>query len=188
MRQVSFGVAPSTLAFTLGLRLPLDIFSLILFVCAGLARLARYNATVALIPTGKSGSVKYFTGIPIPSSLAITGFMAFCVKMGKFVGAKGWVGTGQGLLDAVKETVKGGVNVSAGHVDWREVRQLGDLPGGVVRLFGKEGGWGEVHVLSFVFLAWAAAMVSKTLKVSSSPVFILAPARKLTHLVGGTDS
>lgn len=89
--------------------------------------------------------------------------MASCVKMGKFVGAKGWVGTGQGLVNAVRETVKGG----AEHVDWTEVRKLGDLPGGVVRLFGEEGGWGEVHVLSFVFLAWAAAMVSKTLKVSS---------------------
>ncbi|KAJ9101737.1 hypothetical protein QFC21_003076 [Naganishia friedmannii] len=154
---ISFGVAPATLAYTLGLRLPLDIISLLFFASCGLARLARFNATVALMPKGGSGSVRYFTGIPIPSSLGLTAFMAGCVKWGKFVGAQGWV----------MKTVKGVLHAATGTtvVDWPAVRNQGDLPGGTVLLYGKLGGFGEMHLLSLVFLAWGAAMVSKTLKV-----------------------
>ena len=79
---VSFGVAPATLAFTLGLRTPLDCLALLLFVSGGLARLARFNATVALIPSDSSGKSKYFEGLPIPSSLFLTSMMAFWVKQG----------------------------------------------------------------------------------------------------------
>jgi CDP-diacylglycerol--serine O-phosphatidyltransferase len=72
--------------------------------------------------------------------------MAGFVKAGWFIGAKGYnLGGLKGLGKAVDE---------------------GSLPLGSVTLFGDKGGWGEVHVLSFVFLAWAAMMVSKTLKVS----------------------
>ena len=39
------------------------------------------------------------------------------------------------------------------------------IPLGTVMLWGKEGGRGEVHIVSFIFAAWAAAMVSKTLRV-----------------------
>ncbi|KAJ9113899.1 hypothetical protein QFC19_000093 [Naganishia cerealis] len=157
---ISFGVAPATLAYTLGLRLPLDILSLLFFASCGLARLARFNATVALMPKGGSGSVKYFTGIPIPSSLGLTAFMASCVKMGKFVGAQGWV-----TSSVAKGLGKLAGATSSSVVDWAAVRKQGDLPGGTVLLFGEHGGMGEVHLLSFVFLAWGAAMVSKTLKV-----------------------
>ncbi|KAH8081276.1 putative CDP-diacylglycerol-serine O-phosphatidyltransferase [Filobasidium floriforme] len=156
---ISFGVAPATLAYTLGMRLPLDIACLLFFVSGGLARLARFNATVALVPTGKSGSIKFFTGIPIPSSLGLTAFMWGCAKTGHFVGAKGWtgsVGDVAGKLAAGKQVAE---------IDWAAIRRLGDLPGGTIKLFGEAGGIGEVHLLSFVFLAWAAAMVSKTLKV-----------------------
>lgn len=162
--QVSFGVAPATLAYTLGLRLPLDILSLLFFACCGLARLARFNATVALMPKGGSGSVKYFTGIPIPSSLGLTAFMAACVKFGKFAGAQGWV-------TSVVEGAKGVASHGVRAVDWAAVRRQGDLPGGTVLLFGEHGGLGEVHLLSVVFLLWGAAMVSKTLKVSQSRLF-----------------
>ncbi|KAI5452734.1 CDP-diacylglycerol-serine O-phosphatidyltransferase [Naganishia albida] len=155
---VSFGVAPATLAYTLGLRLPLDILSLLFFASCGLARLARFNATVALMPKGGSGSVKYFTGIPIPSSLGLTAFMAACVRMGRFAGAQGWVMSAVG--GAGKAVLHG-----AHAVDWAAVRRQGDLPGGTVLLFGELGGFGEVHLLSLVFVAWGAAMVSKTLRV-----------------------
>ncbi|WWC68566.1 uncharacterized protein I206_102495 [Kwoniella pini CBS 10737] len=84
---VSFGVAPATLAFTLGLRTPLDTLALLLFVSCGLARLARFNATVALIPSDASGKSKYFEGLPIPSSLFLTSMMAFWVKNDWYVGA-----------------------------------------------------------------------------------------------------
>lgn len=88
---ISFGVAPATLAFTLGLRTALDCAALLLFVSAGLARLARFNATVALIPADSSGKSKYFEGLPIPSSLFLTGTMAFWVKQGWYA-----MGAGKG--------------------------------------------------------------------------------------------
>jgi CDP-diacylglycerol--serine O-phosphatidyltransferase len=126
--QVSFGVAPSLLAFVVGLRTYLDTVILTGFVCCGLARLARFNATVALIPKNAAGKSSYFEGLPIPSSLTLVGVLAYWA-------AQGWV---EG---------KAGV----------------PLP--LLTLFGKPGGFGDVHVVSFVFLAWAAAMVSKTLHV-----------------------
>lgn len=85
---VSFGVAPAALAFTVGLRTPLDLVALVLFVSAGLARLARFNATVALIPADSSGKSKYFEGLPIPSTLALTAMMMFWVKQGWYAGAQ----------------------------------------------------------------------------------------------------
>jgi CDP-diacylglycerol--serine O-phosphatidyltransferase len=126
--QISFGVAPSLLAFVVGLRTYLDTVILAGFVCCGLARLARFNATVALVPKDAKGKASYFEGLPIPSSLTLVGVLAWWA-------AQGWV---EG---------KAGV----------------PLP--VVTLFGKPGGGGDVHAVSFVFLAWAAAMVSKTLHV-----------------------
>lgn len=107
---VSFGVAPATLAFTLGLRTDLDCVALLLFVSCGLARLARFNATVALIPADASGKSKYFEGLPIPSSLFLTGTMAFWVKQGWY--AMGKIGS--------------------------------DVPFGVLTLWGKKGGSGDV--------------------------------------------
>ncbi|ODN86600.1 CDP-diacylglycerol-serine O-phosphatidyltransferase [Cryptococcus wingfieldii CBS 7118] len=134
---ISFGVAPAVLAFTLGLRTPLDLAALLMFVSCGLARLARFNATVALIPSDASGKSKYFEGLPIPSSLGLTSLMAYWVK-------QGWFETGLSLKEG------------------------GGLPGGVVRLWGVEGGWGEVHLVAGVFAIWGATMVSKTLHVGAS--------------------
>ena len=79
---ISFGVAPAALGFAVGLRTPLDCLALLLFVSAGLARLARFNATVALIPSDANGKSKYFEGLPIPSTLGLTTMMAFWVKQG----------------------------------------------------------------------------------------------------------
>lgn len=79
---ISFGVAPAALGFTVGLRTPLDCLALLFFVSAGLARLARFNATVALIPSDASGKNKYFEGLPIPSTLGLTSMMAFWVRQG----------------------------------------------------------------------------------------------------------
>lgn len=128
---ISFGVAPATLAFTLGLRTPIDMLCLLLFVSCGLARLARFNATVALLPADASGKSKYFEGLPIPSSLFLTAAMAACVHQGHFAMGK--------------------------HID---------VPFGKLRLWGHDDS-GEVHVTAIIFAFWAAAMVSKTLRVSS---------------------
>ena len=126
--QISFGVAPGLLAFVVGLRTWLDTVILTGFICCGLARLARFNATVALIPKDISGKSNYFEGLPIPSSLFLVSMLSYWQWMGWTVDTQG-------------------------------------IPLGQVTLLGKPGGDGDVHVVSFVFAAWAAAMVSKTLRV-----------------------
>jgi len=125
---ISFGVAPALLAFVIGLRTYLDTVILTGFICCGLARLARFNATVALVPKDEAGKAKYFEGLPIPSSLCLVALLSFWTK-------KGWIEGQQGI------------------------------PWGTMTLWGKEGGRGELHLVSIVFGCWAAAMVSKTLRV-----------------------
>ncbi|GAA5892983.1 hypothetical protein JCM6882_006909 [Rhodosporidiobolus microsporus] len=133
--SISFGVAPAFLAFVLGLRTPLDTLLLLIFICAGIARLARFNATVALVPKDATGKSKYFEGLPIPSSLLLVAVMAGCVKQGK-----------------VELAVPG------------KALGLGDgLPGGMVQPLLEYGV--EVHWAAIVFAGWAAAMVSKTLRI-----------------------
>ena len=79
---ISFGVAPAVLGYLVGLRLFCDKIMLGIFVCAGLARLARYNVTAHLIPTDQGGKVKYFEGMPIPTSLIIVCYLWYCVEYG----------------------------------------------------------------------------------------------------------
>ena len=111
-----------------GLRTQLDTIILTIFICCGLARLARFNASVALVPKDNSGKAKYFEGLPIPSSLALVGILSFWAK-------NGWIHGKEGI------------------------------PGGIWRLWGQENGSGEIHVVAIAFGFWAAAMVSKTLRV-----------------------
>ncbi|KAF8636647.1 hypothetical protein AX17_003455 [Amanita inopinata Kibby_2008] len=125
---ISFGVAPALLAFVVGLRTYLDTVVLTGFICCGLARLARFNATVALVPKKNSGKAKYFEGLPIPSSLILVGILSYWTK-------KGWIEDGEGI------------------------------PWGTVTLWGETGGRGEMHWVCVLFGGWAAAMVSKTLRV-----------------------
>ncbi|KAG0848226.1 hypothetical protein G6F17_011836 [Rhizopus arrhizus] len=77
---ISFGVAPAALAFAVGMRTYLDTIALTYFVCCGIARLARYNATVALAPKDDTGKVHHFEGTPIPTSLALVAWIAYFVK------------------------------------------------------------------------------------------------------------
>ncbi|KAJ7470700.1 hypothetical protein FB451DRAFT_1038105 [Mycena latifolia] len=125
---ISFGVAPALLAFVVGLRTYLDTVVLTGFICCGLARLARFNATVALVPKDEAGKAKYFEGLPIPSSLVLVAVLAYWTKQGWIEGQDG-------------------------------------IPWGTVTLWGAAGGGGELHVVSIVGALWAAAMVSKTLRV-----------------------
>lgn len=87
--QISFGVAPALLAFVVGLRTYLDTVVLTGFICCGLARLARFNATVALVPKDTGGKTKYFEGLPIPSSLAIVSVLMVWTKLGWIEGKAG---------------------------------------------------------------------------------------------------
>lgn len=67
------------MAFAVGMRTNLDALGLTYFVCCGLARLARFNATVALLPKDSTGKISHFEGLPIPSSLSIVALLSYTV-------------------------------------------------------------------------------------------------------------
>lgn len=175
--QISFGAAPSVAAFTLGLRTPLDTLILTLFICAGVARLARFNVTTALIPHDKTGKAKYFEGLPIPTSLILVGGMAACLLTGKFEGAASVQMSGGPLqftnrlvpyfASPSHSVIKSldydyGVPFGKGAVGLRQVAALLGLKlsGATVEAFTA-----EFHWVSLIWLGWAVAMVSKTLRV-----------------------
>lgn len=80
---VSFGVAPAAIAFAIGFQTTFDVMILSFFVLCGLARLARFNVTVAQLPKDSStGKSKYFEGLPMPTTLALVLGMAYCVRKG----------------------------------------------------------------------------------------------------------
>jgi hypothetical protein len=62
--------APAVLAFSVGMNGGWDWAVLTYFVCCGLSRLARYNATAEEL-ADESGKVSYFEGTPIPTSLVL---------------------------------------------------------------------------------------------------------------------
>ena len=78
---VSFGVAPAVLGYTLGLRGFWDAFFLTYFVCCGISRLARFNVTAAALTNIQTGKVKYFEGLPIPTSVVLVMAMAWLFWM-----------------------------------------------------------------------------------------------------------
>jgi CDP-diacylglycerol--serine O-phosphatidyltransferase len=98
-RQISFGVAPASLAFALGLRTPLDTLILSFFVLSGLTRLARFNVTVSSLPKDATGKSKYFEGTPIPTTLTIALAMAVCVGQGRVLDRIPGGLLGQGLFE-----------------------------------------------------------------------------------------
>lgn len=61
------------------MRTYLDTIALTYFVCCGIARLARYNATVALAPKDATGKVHHFEGTPIPTSLSLVALIGYLV-------------------------------------------------------------------------------------------------------------
>ena len=72
---ISFGVAPAALAFAAGMRGGWDRVVLIYFVACGVSRLARYNVTAEALSAG-GDKVKYFEGMPIPSSIVLVMVLA----------------------------------------------------------------------------------------------------------------
>ncbi|KAK1753506.1 hypothetical protein QBC47DRAFT_303367 [Echria macrotheca] len=79
---ISFGVAPAVVAFSIGIRTPLDHLCLAFFVLCGLTRLARFNVTAGSIPKDATGKASYFEGTPIPTSLGLDAMMAWWVSQG----------------------------------------------------------------------------------------------------------
>jgi CDP-diacylglycerol--serine O-phosphatidyltransferase len=88
---VSFGVAPAVLGYTLGLRGLWDVVCLIWFVCCGISRLARFNATAAALTNTATGKVRYFEGTPIPTSVLIILLLAALYRM-DLTGVDLWLG------------------------------------------------------------------------------------------------
>lgn len=78
---VSFGVAPVVVAYGLGMRGGVDALILVFFVGCGISRLARFNITAAQLSDAK-GKVRYFEGLPIPSSLLLILVLASCFYTG----------------------------------------------------------------------------------------------------------
>ena len=79
---ISFGVAPASIAYAVGLNTPLDQAVLVYFVLCGLSRLARYNVTAESLSAG-SDKVAYFEGTPIPTSVLLTAVLAFAAWQGR---------------------------------------------------------------------------------------------------------
>jgi len=79
---ISFGVAPALLAYAAGMRSGLDWVVLTYFVLCGLSRLARFNVTAESLSAG-ADKVAYFEGTPIPTSIVLTGVLAYAAWMGR---------------------------------------------------------------------------------------------------------
>jgi CDP-diacylglycerol---serine O-phosphatidyltransferase len=79
---ISFGMAPAALAFAAGMQGGWDAAALVYFVCCGVSRLARYNVTAEDLAGDESGKVKYFEGTPIPTSVVLTGVLAWAAWRG----------------------------------------------------------------------------------------------------------
>jgi CDP-diacylglycerol--serine O-phosphatidyltransferase len=88
---ISFGVAPAALAFAAGLQGGWDAAALVYFVCCGVSRLARYNVTAEQLAGDASGKVKYFEGTPIPTSVVLTGVLAWAAWEER-LGDRAWGG------------------------------------------------------------------------------------------------
>ena len=79
---ISFGVAPAALAFAAGMQGGWDAAALIYFVCCGVSRLARYNVTAETLAVG-ADKVSHFEVTPIPTSVLLTGVLAFAAWQGR---------------------------------------------------------------------------------------------------------
>lgn len=176
---VSFGVAPSVAAFALGLREPLDTFVLTAFVCAGIARLARFNITAANIPKDAHGKQRYFEGMPIPSSLILLGLLAACLLTGRFDTVHGawtpaavypFTGTWHKYVSTQEGFLFGTWSVDVSAVLYQAFQVGGQVLPRVIQPrtlaeLANEYGHITVHKMSLLWLLWAMAMLSKTLRV-----------------------
>jgi CDP-diacylglycerol--serine O-phosphatidyltransferase len=79
---ISFGVAPAAIAYGAGMSGLWDVVVLVYFVACGVSRLARFNVTAESLVAG-AGTVKYFEGTPIPSSLVLVGVVAAAAWLGR---------------------------------------------------------------------------------------------------------
>ena len=78
---ISFGVAPAVIAYGCGMQGMYDRIVLVFFVACGVSRLARYNVT-AEANSDDSGTVKFFEGTPIPTSIVLVAMLAIATWQG----------------------------------------------------------------------------------------------------------
>jgi CDP-diacylglycerol--serine O-phosphatidyltransferase len=83
---ISFGLGPAVLGYALGLRGGWDMVCLTFFVVCGVSRLARFNATAAMLTDSDTRKVKYFEGTPIPTSILIVALLALALWTGHVQG------------------------------------------------------------------------------------------------------
>jgi CDP-diacylglycerol--serine O-phosphatidyltransferase len=88
---ISFGMAPAAIGYAAGLRGAGDVIILLYFVCCGISRLARFNATADAL-SDDSGKVKYFEGTPIPTSVGLVLILAVLYFRGR-LGPDLWLGS-----------------------------------------------------------------------------------------------
>ena len=79
---ISFGVAPAAIAYAAGMQSFLDCAVLLFLVACGASRLARYNVTAERLG-GDDGTVRYFEGTPIPTSLVVVAILAAAIWQGR---------------------------------------------------------------------------------------------------------
>ncbi len=79
---ISFGVAPASLAYAVGMTGLWDALALLYFVACGISRLARYNVTAEML-AGTSGKVAYFEGTPIPTSTVLVALIVVLGWLGR---------------------------------------------------------------------------------------------------------
>ena len=77
---ISFGVAPASIAYAIGLDTALDQLVLVYFVLCGLSRLARYNVTAESL-SDAAGKVTHFEGTPIPTSILPLTLLLICYAL-----------------------------------------------------------------------------------------------------------
>jgi CDP-diacylglycerol--serine O-phosphatidyltransferase len=86
---ISFGVAPAAIAFAVGLSTPIDQALLTFFVVCGVARLARYNVTAERL-ANPAGKVRYYEGMPIPTSIVPLGLLLLAAWHGRLMPVEVW--------------------------------------------------------------------------------------------------
>jgi CDP-diacylglycerol--serine O-phosphatidyltransferase len=157
-----------------------------MFVCAGVARLARFNVTSASIPHDSKGKAQYFEGLPIPSSLILVGGMAVCLLAGRVAPGglpialakeRGTIAShGLTWTNSLRDMIPGanqGTGVPFGTFSYDATKQVTKSLSSIGFLKQRKDvvitvasiAKIEVHKISLLWGAWAMAMVSKTLKV-----------------------
>jgi len=159
----------------------LDTLFLTIFVCSGIARLARFNVTTASIPHDASGKARYFEGLPIPSSLILVGGMALCLLAGRVepggLAMSHQIASNLQFTGSLKDSIPGadlgqGIPLGKWSLDLSPfIATFFNYLNGTLSLGLKKEtlawlmdfGLIEMHKLSLIWAVWATLLLSKTI-------------------------